>query len=302
MSEKVLVSNIQRFSTKDGPGIRTTVFFKGCPLRCKWCHNPETHLPDAEIMYNGENCRLCGRCVYACPNGALSVSKGKIVTDRTKCTVCGKCADACYYSAREISGKELSVSDLCSAIERDIPFYSESGGGVTLSGGECMIFAGFISEILRFCKARRIKTAVDTSGFVPFSEFEKVLPYTDIFLYDIKAYSSELHKELTGVSNELIWDNLFKLSERGARIFLRLPLIEGCNADFDEVEKIAKKVSSIKISQINLLPYHDMGKYKYTKLGRSYEGDLMSTPSGEKLEHFKKAFEAEGFTNIKIGG
>lgn len=302
MPEKVFVSNIQRFSTKDGPGIRTTVFFKGCPLHCKWCHNPETLSQYPEIMYSGENCRLCGRCVYSCPSGALSVSKERIVTDRTKCTVCGKCADVCYYSAREVSGRELSVSELCASLERDIPFYSESGGGVTLSGGECMIYAGFISEILRFCKANHINTAVDTSGFVPFSEFEKVLPYTDIFLYDIKAYSSDLHKELTGVPNELIWDNLFRLAERGAEIFLRLPLIEGCNADFDEVEKIAEKVSSLKIAQINLLPYHDMGKYKYTKLSLEYDEEAMSTPSPEKMEHIKKVFEDRGFTNIKIGG
>lgn len=302
MTDEVLVSNIQRFSTKDGPGIRTTVFFKGCPLRCKWCHNPETHASCREIMYNAENCTLCGRCVYACPNEALSVSDGKISTDRTKCVVCGKCADACYYNAREMSGESFSADDIKDAIERDRAFYSESGGGVTFSGGECMIYADLLADLLKFCKAKRIHTAIDTSGYAPFSEFEKVLPFTDIFLYDIKAYSPELHKSLTGVSNELIWDNLAKLSDAGANIFLRLPLIEGCNADFDEVQKIADKVAGFKISQINLLPYHDMGKYKYTKLGREYDGDSMSVPSKEKLEHLKQIFEAKGFTNIKIGG
>lgn len=302
MAEGAIISNIQRFSTKDGPGIRTTVFFKGCPLRCRWCHNPETHSSKPEIMYSAENCVLCGRCVYACPNDALSASNGQIISDRAKCTVCGKCADVCYYNAREISGRYFSAQEIEDAIARDKSFYIESGGGVTFSGGECMIFADFLLEILLFCKEMHIHTAVDTAGFVPFSEFEKILPYTDLFLYDIKTLSPSLHEELTGVSNELIWDNLFKLERAGAEILLRIPLIEGCNAEFDEVEGIAEKAGGLKIKGVNLLPYHDMGKYKYTKLSRPYAGETMATPSAEKLEHFKKIFEDKGFVNIKIGG
>jgi pyruvate formate lyase activating enzyme len=302
MTDSVFISNIQRFSTKDGPGIRTTVFFKGCPLKCIWCHNPETQSAKPEMMYNGENCTLCGRCVFACPSKALSVSDGKIVTDIKKCTVCEKCADVCYYNAREISGKAYSSSEICKVLLRDSAFYSESGGGVTFSGGEAMMYPDFLLTLLKFCKENHISTAIDTSGFAPFSDFEKVMEYTDIFLYDIKASSSALHKKLTGVPNELIWNNLFSLSEKGACIFLRLPLIEGCNADFDEVGEIAERVVGLKIAQINLLPYHDMGKYKYTKLGRGYDSDSMSTPSKEKLEQFKKMFEAKGFTNVKIGG
>ena len=296
------ISNIQRFSTKDGPGIRTTVFFKGCPLSCIWCHNPETQISALEMMYSSENCTLCARCVYECPNDAIRLVDGRIVTEREKCTACGKCADVCYYNARELSGKRFSGSEICDIILRDKSFYIESGGGVTFSGGECMIYPDFLEGLLRFCKDFRIHTAIDTCGFVPFSSFEKVLKYTDLFLYDIKAASDDLHKELTGVSNDLIWNNLYRLAECGANINLRLPLVEGCNADIGEIEKISEKISGLKISQINLLPYHDMGKYKYTKLGRFYDGDAMSVPAPEKLSQFTEIFKTKGFSNIKIGG
>lgn len=297
-----LISNIQRFSTKDGPGIRTTVFLKGCPLRCKWCHNPETHSSDYEIMYNSENCTLCGRCVTACPDSALTIEDNKLITDTDLCRSCGYCTDACYYNAREISGKRMTVAEVCDTVLKDVSFYRESGGGVTFSGGECMMFPAFLCEALKSLKSSRIHTAVDTSGFASFSDFEKILPYTDLFLYDIKAYSSPLHKHLTGVGNEIIWENLIKLSAKGANINLRVPLIEGCNTDSDDLEKIAEKTSRLNIKKVNLLPYHDMGKYKYTKLSRFYEGDLMSTPTAEKLEEIKKIFEKHSFAEVKIGG
>ena len=300
--ENVLISNIQRFSTKDGPGIRTTVFFKGCPLRCKWCHNPETHLLSSEIMYNRENCTLCGRCVAACPEGAIKIENDTLVTDTKKCTSCQRCTDECYYNAREISGKSLSFDEICDTLERDIPFYGESGGGVTFSGGECLMFPETLARLLKFCKARRIHTTVDTSGFATWDVFEQILPYTDLFLYDIKAYSSALHEALTGVPNSLIWENLEKLCQKGANINLRVPLIEGCNADIDEVTRIAERCAHLGIKKVNLLPYHDMGKYKYTKLGRNYDGNSMTTPSNEKMEEFKKIFEKYSFTDIKIGG
>ena len=297
-----LISNIQRFSTKDGDGIRTTVFFKGCPLRCIWCHNPETQNFGQEIMYNAENCTLCGRCVKACPNGAITTDNGLLVTNAELCTVCGECTDVCYYNAREISGKQLTTDEVCNIILKDAAFYSESGGGVTFSGGECIVFPDELTKMLKFCKSHRIHTAVDTSGYAPFSTFEQIIPFTDIFLYDIKAFSPDLHKKLTGVDNALIWENLIKLSECGKEINLRIPLIEGCNASIDEVEKIAQKASGLNISRVNLLPYHDMGKYKYTKLNRPYDGDLMLTPSKEKMEEIKKIFEANGFKYVKIGG
>lgn len=300
--KKILISNIQRFSTKDGDGIRTTIFFKGCPLHCKWCHNPETHNPGFEIMYNSENCTRCGRCIDKCPMGAIKLIDGIIVTDREKCNHCGICSEYCYYNAREISGKAMSAAEVCEVILKDTSFYNESGGGVTLSGGECLIYPDFITEVLKFCKEHRIHTAVDTSGFAPWSTFEKVLPYTDVFLYDIKAYSADLHEKLTGVPNHIIWENLEKLTEKGANINLRLPLIEGCNASLSDLEKIAEKTSKMGIKKVNLLPYHDMGKYKYTKLGREYDGNSMSTPSPEKLEEIKKIFEKHTFTDVKIGG
>lgn len=300
--KNLLISNIQRFSTKDGPGIRTTVFFKGCPLRCKWCHNPETHITGYDIMYNEENCTLCGRCVVLCKKDAIKIENGKIVTDREKCVSCGECTDSCYYNAREVSGKRLSCDEICKIIERDIPFYSESCGGVTFSGGECLMFPDFLTELLKFCKQRRIHTCVDTSGFAPYSVFEKIMPYTDLFLYDIKAYSSSLHEALTGVPNEIIWENLEKLSKEGANINLRLPVIDGCNASLEEIEKIAERTASFGIKSANILPYHDMGKYKYTKLDIFYEGDLMKTPSDNMLKEIERIFKQYGFTHVKIGG
>ncbi len=300
--ENVLISNIQRFSTKDGPGIRTTVFFKGCPLRCKWCHNPETHNSTYEIMYNHENCTLCGRCVASCEEGAISIVGGKVVTDMKKCTKCLKCTDECYYNAREISGKSLSFDEICDIIAKDATFYSESNGGVTFSGGECVMYPKMLLRLLKFCKAHRIHTAVDTSGFAPWEVFESILPYTDLFLYDIKAFSPTLHEKLTNVSNELIWENLEKLSLAGAHINLRLPVIEGCNMDFDDIRKTAERCRGFGIKKVNILPYHDMGKYKYTKLNLFYDGNSMSTPSQDKLDKTTKIFEENAFTDIKIGG
>lgn len=300
--DKIFISNIQRFSTKDGPGIRTTVFFKGCPLRCLWCHNPETHIAHEEIMYNSENCVLCQRCVNACKEGAVTLSGNTIATDRERCTFCGKCADVCYYNAREICGRLFSSGEVSEILKKDKSFYSESGGGITLSGGECMIYPNFILSVLRSCKSENIHTAIDTSGFAPWESFEKTLPYTDLFLYDIKAFDNELHKKLTGVENKLILENLKKLSDSGKEIFLRLPLIEGCNANEREITAIADMTKNYHISCVNLLPYHDMGKYKYTKLDRFYDGESMRTPSEEKLNLFKTIFESRGFNNVKIGG
>lgn len=300
--QNVLISNIQRFSTKDGDGIRTTVFFKGCPLRCKWCHNPETFSQGFDVMYNSENCTLCGRCVAMCKKGAIKIEQGKLITDTSKCISCGECADCCYYNAREISGKSLSADEVSAMIAKDIPFYNESGGGVTFSGGECMLYPDYLLKLLTFCKSRRIHTAIDTSGFVRWESFEKVLPYTDIFLYDIKAFSTDLHEKLTGAPNHLIWENLEKLAERKANINLRIPVIEGCNADLEELERIAEKTEALGIKKVNILPYHDMGKYKYTKLNMDYEGDSMKTPTQKKLDEIKKIFENHGFTDVKIGG
>ncbi len=300
--EKVLISNIQRFSTKDGDGIRTTVFFKGCPLRCKWCHNPETFNSHYEVMYNAENCTLCGRCEKNCPNGAITIENGTLTTDTKKCNLCGSCTDVCYYNAREISGKEMTNDEVFDIILKDTSFYNESGGGVTFSGGECTIFPEFLLLLLKKCKAQRIHTAVDTSGYAPFEVFEKIHPYTDVFLYDIKAYDRALHKALTGVDNHIIWENLEKLCNMGANINLRLPLIENCNCNLDDLEKIAEKTYAMGITKVNLLPYHDMGKYKYTKLGKEYDANSMSTPSKEKMEQIKTIFFEKGFKDVKIGG
>lgn len=253
-------------------------------------------------MYNRENCTLCGRCVAACPEGAVKIENNTVITDTKKCTHCKKCTDECYYNAREISGKGMTYGEICDAISRDVAFYSESGGGVTFSGGECLMFPDLLKKLLQYCKAMRIHTAVDTSGFSGWESLEKIIPFTDLFLYDIKAFSSSLHERITGVPNTLIWENLEKLCRTGANVNLRLPVIEGCNADLEDIEKTAEKCKGFGIKKVNILPYHDMGKYKYTKLGRDYDSNSMSTPSDEKLEKIKEIFKKYSFADIKIGG
>ncbi|MGN1097956.1 MAG: glycyl-radical enzyme activating protein, partial [Clostridia bacterium] len=189
----MLLFNIQRFSTHDGPGIRTTVFFKGCPLKCRWCHNPESQLAKKEVFHNAERCVLCGKCVSNCPAGAIELKDGVLITDKNKCTGCGLCADECYNCAREIAGREYSINEVMDVIMRDKTFYGESGGGVTFSGGECLLYADELTELLKKSRRFGIHTAVDTCGFGEWENLEKTLPYTNLYLYDIKCMDSANH-------------------------------------------------------------------------------------------------------------
>jgi pyruvate formate lyase activating enzyme len=256
---KIAIFDIQRGSFVDGDGIRTAVFFKGCNLRCTWCHNPEGLSSEKQMMYYRERCTGCGKCTKECPN------KGK------DCTLCGKCADFCPSGARELCGKEYDVDELFDIILRDKPYFDASNGGVTATGGECMLQKDALSELLRLCKENGINTAVDTAGNVPFEFFEKVIPYTDTFLYDIKCISDDKHKRGTGVSNALILENLERLSERGCDIVIRIPVIPGFNDDAYEVEKIKEHLKKIRCRNIEYLPYHKMGEHKYKALGLEFK-------------------------------
>ncbi len=272
---KAIIFDIQRGSFVDGPGIRTTVFFKGCNLKCKWCHNPESQSKEKQMMFYQNKCTDCGKCKEVCPNGLNS------------CDFCGKCSLFCPSDAKEICGKEYSVDEVFKEIIKDNDYYNSTNGGVTFSGGECMLQIEFLEEILKKCKENGVNTAVDTAGNVTWEYFERILPYTDLFLYDIKAYSEQLHKEGTGVSNRLIFENLVKLSKTKARIFVRVPVIVEFNDC--EMQKIANFLKELRIEKVELLPYHALGEHKYLAL--KMPRPKYTVPTQEKMEKLKELFE-----------
>lgn len=298
---KVKIFNIQKFSIHDGPGIRTTIFFKGCPLKCKWCHNPEGIDLDFNITYDVDKCTLCGQCLNYCSTKALTKQYNKIITDFTRCNYCGNCAFYCINDAREIVGKDYTIDELVKESKKDIIFYEESGGGVTLSGGEPLLQIDGVLLLLKKLKQIGIHTAVDTSGYIPYSNIEKTINYTDLFLYDIKAIDDEKHKKYTGVSNKLILENLVKLSNANANINIRMPIIEGINASKDDILKTLEFLKTININKINILPYHDIAKHKYKKLNLEYRDDIMKIPTNEKMNEIKNILEKYGY-DVRIGG
>lgn len=299
--EKALVYNIQKFCVHDGPGIRTTVFFKGCPLHCDWCHNPESQGYGPETLFDPDKCTGCGRCAEKCPSRAVTVREGKAKLDAGRCTLCGECVDFCPAGAREIAGQEYAADALLAEIVKDRPFYEQSGGGVTFSGGEATAQIDCLEQLARRCREQGIAVALDTCGYAPFASFERLLPYVDVFLYDIKLMDSAAHKAHTGKDNALILENLARLAAAGANVNLRLPLIAGVNADPEHVGAVIGHIAGMNISQVNLLPYHDIGRGKYKKLGRACRGREMSRPDQELLEQFKMMFEQANY-KTKIGG
>ena len=265
------IFDIQRASFVDGPGIRTTVFFKGCNLRCAWCHNPESQSPKTEMLFYKNRCTGCGKCKEKCKNALES------------CDFCGKCVLFCPHDAREICGREYSLNEVMREIVKDKETYENSGGGVTFSGGECMLQIDFLEEILKKCKEHGIHTAVDTAGCVAFDKFERIFEYTDMFLYDVKIVDSEKHKIYVGAPNEIILDNLKKLISRGKRIWVRVPIIEGINDSEDDI--LAIKALAAGAEKIELLPYHAMGEHKYSALGR--EATQFKAPSEERMNRIR---------------
>ena len=274
---KATIFDIERNSFVDGPGIRTTVFFKGCNLKCKWCHNPESQAPEKEMMLYKDKCIGCGKCREVCPNHLK------------KCDFCGKCELFCAADARRICGKEYTVDEVLSEILKDKSFYETSDGGATFSGGECMLQIDFLGELLKKCKENGIHTAVDTAGNVPWKYFEFIIPYTDMFLFDVKCISENLHIAGTGASNRLIIENLMTLSSvfKGS-IFIRIPVIGSFNDTKEEMNKIKEFLNNINFDKIELLPYHNMGNNKYTALNRVLPDYIV--PDKNKMDKFKKIF------------
>ena len=306
MAETPYIFNIQKFSTHDGDGVRTTIFFKGCPLRCMWCHNPESQHYYKELIFHHHKCTACGRCVAKCKQGANSIVDGKIVFDRSKCTACGVCTDWCITEARELAGKEYTVDALVKEAMKDKIFYEQSGGGVTLSGGEVMSsqHMDYVEEVCRKLHENGVSVFIDTSGYTDYENLKRILPYVDVFLYDIKVMDPEDHKKYIGVDNSLILENLKKLSDEGAGLYIRLPIIQQVNATDEHIESVIHflKENNIHARQVNLLPYHDIGKGKYASLDMEYHDDEMSVPVSELMEHFKSMFEEQGFNKVNIGG
>lgn len=298
---KATIFNIQKFSVHDGPGIRTTVFFKGCPLRCLWCHNPESQNTKSEILLDKDKCTLCGKCVEVCPQGAIKIENNMLLTDINKCNNCGECVIYCVNKARQVAGKEYTVDEVLKEVIKDKVFYEHSNGGVTVSGGEPLIQIDFVEELLKKLKENNIHTAVDTCGAVNFEDLKRVAPYTDVFLYDLKVMDDEKHKEFVGISNKLILENLKKLSLIHNNINLRMIIVEGVNAEEKHIEDTLKFIENLNIKKINLLPYHDIAKHKYRKLNMTYEDNKMKKPTEEKMQAFKEMCESNNY-NVKIGG
>jgi len=271
------IFDIERNSYVDGPGIRTTVFFKGCNLRCAWCHNPESQSPKPQMMFFKNKCTGCGKCKEKCPNHLES------------CEICGKCTLYCPHDAREICGKEYTVDEVVREILKDKAFYEASGGGVTFSGGECMLQIDFLEDLLKECQKNGIHTAVDTAGYVPFEQFEQILPYTELILYDIKCFDSEKHKQYTGVGNELILENLKRLLATDKSVWIRIPIIPTVNDTEEEIRSIRSFLLSCGTPEkVELLPYHAKGAHKYAAIGKKVK--MFSVPSEEKMKHLKNIF------------
>jgi len=293
--ERGLVFSIQRYSTEDGPGIRTTVFMKGCPLRCLWCHNPEGQELYPQIAFNDSRCIGCKACVDACPQGAITFTVDGPWTDKGKCQNCGKCAEVCPTGARELIGKYMTAEEAFSEVERDILFYRNSGGGVTVGGGEPMMQPRFLVEFLKKCHEKGIHTALDTSGHAKWKTIGEALMYVDLVLYDIKQIDPAKHADYTGVSNELILENARRISDKGIPIIIRIPVISGYTDAEENIRYIMEFVSILEsVTTVDLLPFHRLGEPKYKKLDRNYEFKGTQPPNDEHIQKLKQIVESFG--------
>ena len=308
------IFDIQGFSVHDGPGIRLTLFLKGCPLRCPWCHSPESLAFHTELNWMEIKCvgiEKCGRCLNICPYDAVSPGKIKasladggeirvVSVDRSKCDNCGTCAKACTSKALYMCGTDYTVDEIMERVRRETPFFKRSGGGVTISGGECLCQPEFTLEVLKRCKEEGIHTAVDTSGFVNWSAIESVLPYTDMFLYDIKGIDSTLHKQVIGVSNELILENARKIAAAGGKFQLRIPVMPMYNDSagaFADMGKFALELGDA-VEVVQILPYHNLGTVKWERLQTNKPIFEAKAPSDELIEARKKQLEDMGLNVI----
>lgn len=294
-----LVFDIKKFSLHDGPGIRTTVFLKGCGLRCWWCHNPESQHPRSELLLNPERCIACGACAEVCPEGAIAPDR---ITDRARCTACGACVDACYAEARAIVGRTMTVEDVLAGILRDQPFYDQSAGGVTFSGGEPLLQPDFLAALLAVCHAHGLHTTVDTCGHVSTAALDRVREHVDLFLYDLKIMDEARHRQFTGASNTLLLHNLRHLAAHGHRIIVRIPIIPGITDDEANLEGIAAFLQPLNsIERIDILAYHRVGGDKYARLGRTNPMPPTTPPTADDMNAIANLM-ARTQVPVRIGG
>lgn len=273
------IFDIQRFSVHDGPGIRTTIFFKGCPLSCLWCSNPESQNRKPQVMHFANLCKGCAACVEACPQQAIGIEGGEIVYNRGKCVDCGACVSACLYEARIMSGREATVDELCEIASKDWRYYMQSGGGVTCGGGEALAQPAFLRALLnRLHDDLGYHTCLDTSGFAPWGVLEMLLPYLDLVLLDIKHMSGEIHKRLTGVDNKEILNNARELAKRAIPTIIRIPLITNENDDEQNMHNLGKFLRENSLLDVEVMAYHTYGLNKYGALGKEYPLSERSKP------------------------
>jgi pyruvate formate lyase activating enzyme len=297
-----IVFDIERFAVHDGPGIRTLVFLKGCPLSCLWCENPESQAVSPQLMYYPDKCIGCGDCIPACPAGANGARNSRIHFDRTRCRDCLKCVEVCPSRARERCGTPMTVEEVMDVVRKDRPFYAESGGGVTLSGGEPLIQMSFIGEVLKACKDESIHTAIETSGYADWDGFNDVLEFVDLILFDVKQMDPQVHKKTTGVDNRLILQNLKSIDDACIPIIVRIPLIPGYNDEEENLIKTAEFLSDLKhVGAVHLLPYHNLGGYKYRLLGMQYDLEDLDKPDDENIARAAALFKSYSF-KVVVGG